>query len=173
MAELNSAPEKQGKKVRAQKKPLKVDLTAMVDLAFLLITFFMLTTTLNKPKIIKVAMPTDSEPGPQVASRTMTICLGKGNTAMYYLGMADKPIVPATITDYSKKGLRRAIMDMQQKVGAVSNKGLMVIIKPGNTSKYESLVNTLDEMTITDIKQFAIADIDREDVSLLKSKQAY
>jgi len=173
MAELNTAPEKQGKKVRSSKKALRVDLTAMVDLAFLLITFFMLTTTLSKPRAMDLNMPVGDEPGPQVASRTLTICLGKNNQAMYYLGLADKPLLPATVTDYSKSGLRHAIMEVQKRVLAATGKGLMVIIKPADTSVYENLVNALDEMTITGVPQFAIADIDAKDISMLKDKQAY
>lgn len=173
MAELNTAPEKQGKKVRARKQALRVDLTAMVDLAFLLITFFMLTTTLSLPKIIKVVMPVGQDPSDVPASQTMTICLGKERRAMYYLGLADKPIVSATVTDYGKSGLRHAIIDVRKKVLAATGKGMMVIIKPGDTSVYENLVNTLDEMTITGVQQFAIADIQPKDISMLKDKQAY
>ncbi|MEO7216240.1 biopolymer transporter ExbD [Mucilaginibacter sp.] len=173
MAELNTAPEKQGKKVRTKKQALRVDLTAMVDLAFLLITFFMLTTTLNKPKAMELNMPVGdiSEPVPE--SRTMTICLGKNNQAVYYLGLAENPIISATITGYGKTGLRHAILDMRKKVLAATGKAMMVIIKPADTSVYENLVNTLDEMTITNVQQFAIADIAPKDISLLKDKQAY
>nr|WP_294946024.1 biopolymer transporter ExbD [uncultured Mucilaginibacter sp.] len=172
MAELNTAPEKQGKKVRTKKQALRVDLTAMVDLAFLLITFFMLTTTLSKPSAMDVAMPVGKGDGvPE--SRTLTICLGKNNQAMYYLGLADKPIIAATITDYHKNGLRHAIMDVRKKVLAATGKSMIVVIKPGDTSVYENLVNTLDEMTITGVQQFAIADIQPKDISMLKDKQAY
>ncbi|MBD1365206.1 biopolymer transporter ExbD [Mucilaginibacter sp. ZT4R22] len=174
MAELNTAPEKQGKKVRTKKQALRVDLTAMVDLAFLLITFFMLTTTLSLPKVMNVAMPdSTNDPEPQAASRTMTICLGKDNHVMYYLGEAKNPIMSATLTNYSKSGLRHAIMDVRQKVLAATSKSMMVIIKPGDTSVYENLVSALDEMKITDVQQYAIADIDTKDISMLKDKQAY
>jgi biopolymer transport protein ExbD len=58
MAELNQKTQETGKKkIRSRKMAPKVDLTAMVDLAFLLITFFMLTTTLNKPSAMDIAMP--------------------------------------------------------------------------------------------------------------------
>src|SRR6476619_1356950 len=116
MQELNSTPEKSGNKPRAKKPQLRVDLTAMVDLAFLLITFFMLTTTLSKPRAMKIAMPVGDEPAGSAASRSMTICLGKNNQAMWYLGEADKPIIPATITNYTRYGLRRAINETRQKV---------------------------------------------------------
>jgi biopolymer transport protein ExbD len=172
MAELNSTPEKSGNKIRSKRITLRVDLTAMVDLAFLLITFFIMTTTLTKPKVMYVAMPVgENEPVPQ--SRTMTICLGKNNKAMYYLGTAEKPFIAATLTNYSSSGLRKAILDTRRYVQQTTGKSMIVVIKPAESSIYENLVNALDEMTITDVQQYAIADIAPKDISLLKDRQAY
>src|SRR6218665_3854228 len=96
MAELNSSAAGNGKKsARRTKKPVpRVDLTAMVDLAFLLITFFMLTTTLAKNRVSPVVMPDDEGVSePVTASSTMTVCLGKDNKVMWYLGEAQKPLL--------------------------------------------------------------------------------
>ncbi|MFD0792799.1 ExbD/TolR family protein [Mucilaginibacter litoreus] len=172
MAELNSTPEKSGTKTRSKKAALKVDLTAMVDLAFLLITFFMLTTTLSKPKAMNLAMPVGSSNAvPQ--SRTMTICLGKNNQAVWYLGELKKPVIGATITNYSKSGLRRVMAQMRKKVLQTTGKSMIVVIKPAETSVYENLVNTLDEMNINGIDQYAIANIDKADIEMLKTMRAF
>lgn len=172
MAELNASPQKAGTKVRSRKANLRVDLTAMVDLAFLLITFFIMTTTLNKPKAMDVAMPVgESEPVPQ--SRTMTICLGKNNQAMYYLGTADKPIIAATLTNYSSNGLRHAINQTREYVQQTTGKAMIVVIKPSNSSVYEDMVNTLDEMAISNVQQYALADIAPQDIAMMKSKLVY
>jgi biopolymer transport protein ExbD len=173
MAELNSPPEKSGNKIRSKRTALRVDLTAMVDLAFLLITFFMLTTTLTKPNAMDLAMPVGDVHEPVPQSRTMTICLGKNNQAMYYLGTAEKPLIAATLTSYSSSGLRKAIFDTRKYVQQTTGKSMLVIIKPAESSIYENLVNTLDEMTITNVQQYAIADIAPKDISLLKDRQAY
>lgn len=174
MAELNTTPEKTGKKLRSKKQAIRVDLTAMVDLAFLLITFFILTTTLAKPKMMKITMPVDNtEPAPQVASRSMTICLGKNDQAVWYLGTADEPLVPATVAGYGKNGLRRAIANMRKKVLETTGKTLLVLVKPSDRSVYENLVDTIDELTIANIDQYTIADIDAKDISMLKNKRAY
>jgi biopolymer transport protein ExbD len=173
MAELNSTPEKAGSKTRSKKANLRVDLTAMVDLAFLLITFFILTTTLSKPKAMDVTMPVGDEPGAQSDKRTMTICPGKNNKVLYYIGLPDKPILAATVTDYKKTGLRRAIMDNSKKIKEATGKAMMVIIKPAESSLYEDLVNTLDEMNITGTQQYAIADIGVKDIAMLKEKKVY
>lgn len=172
MAELNSYPQSSDKKVRAKKAALRVDLTAMVDLAFLLITFFMLTTTLSKPRAMKITMPVgQSSPVPQ--SRTMTICLGKDNHAVWYLGELAHPTIAATITNFSRDGLRREIAKARNKVRAETGKDIIVVIKPAETSVYDNLVNTIDEMSIGNIEQYAIAGIDKADIDMMKAKSVY
>ena len=89
MAELNQdapAGASKPKKIRSRKLNSKVDLTAMVDLAFLLITFFMLTTSLSKPASMDLAMPSDGDANPVDENRTMTILLGDNNKAQCFMG---------------------------------------------------------------------------------------
>src|ERR1700743_1525454 len=111
MAELN-ASEKPRRRGAMKKLQPRIDLTAMVDLAFLLITFFIMSTTLQKQKVMDVTMPINvpvNEGCPE--SRTMTVCLGKNNQVMWYMGLPDKPLMKPQIVDYSKNGLRAAIVD--------------------------------------------------------------
>src|ERR1700755_1964494 len=108
MAELISSEKTSGRN-RLKKMPVRIDLTAMVDLAFLLIPFLILTTPLQKSRAMKIAMPV-GPPGGDPASRTMTICLGKNNKAIWYLGMPDKPLATPQLVDYSKSGLRMALV---------------------------------------------------------------
>jgi len=99
MAELNTGGgDSKGKKVRSKKQDAGVDLTAMVDLAFLLITFFMLTTSLSKPQSMNLAMPDKNkeqidEPVLDVADdRTLTILLCENNNMVWYYGLPITPI---------------------------------------------------------------------------------
>src|SRR3569833_1495702 len=94
---------KKGGKVRSKKASTRIDLTAMVDLAFLLITFFIMATSLAKPKAMSLAMPIpESPPEPVSDLTTMSICLGKGNKVMWYMGMPEKPLTTPKIVDFSK-----------------------------------------------------------------------
>src|ERR1700712_5323980 len=110
MAELDTSGggKHKGGKVRSKKASTRVDLTAMVDLAFLLITFFMFTTTLNKPKAMNLAMPDNSDLKvqlPVAATRTMTILLGGKNKLMWYMGEAGKSA--PTVDGYGPTQLRK------------------------------------------------------------------
>ncbi len=171
MAELNVSSGKSGK--RTKKTAPRVDLTAMVDLAFLLVTFFMLTTTLTKQKAMDLTMPIESnDPDGWAASRTMTICLGKNDKVLCYLGETDHPIV-SKMVDYKKEGLRKMLTETGQSVMAKTGKPMIVIVKPSAHSIYDNLVNALDELNITDTKTYAIADISPKDIDLLKLKNAF
>lgn len=157
----------------------RVDLTPMVDLAFLLITFFMLTTSLNKPQAMDVAMPDASDPiqlTPFSDKRTMTVLLGANNTIVWYWGSLDQPIEGPQMTGHGGLGIRSEILDKKNKIakeqGDVS-KGLMVIIRPSDQSHYSDLVSILDEMKINKVKQYMMGEISEDEIQLLQEKMAY
>lgn len=174
MAELNATSQNTNGKPVRKKAALRVDLTAMVDLAFLLVTFFMLTTTLSKPHAMDLAMPVKETEGEPVAqSRTITLCLGKNNKVLVYKGMAEKPIGAPQITDYGKAGLRKLLLQNKQLIYAQTGKSMVVLVKPSNNSVYGNLVDALDELHITQIPSYAVEDISTADISLLKKRMVY
>jgi biopolymer transport protein ExbD len=169
MAELNSSPEKNDGKKARQPKSMRVDLTAMVDLAFLLVTFFMLTTTLSKPKAMDLAMPDEGQSDGIPQSRTVTLCLGNNNQLVMYKGLSQSP----QILTYGKSSLRKALMDAKAEIKASTGKEAMVLVKPSDHSIYGNLVDALDELNITKTNIFAVVDITPHDVDLLKAKAIY
>jgi biopolymer transport protein ExbD len=118
MAEVNteSKGQKGGKKVKPKKMSTRVDFTPMVDLGFLLITFFMLTTTMIKPQTMEIAMPSkdkvsEEEQTKIKASRAVTIILGKNNKVFYYEGTRENDIDPTVnTTDFSADGIRKYLL---------------------------------------------------------------
>lgn len=183
MAELNQDSGKQGKggKVRSKKDGGKVDLTAMVDLAFLLITFFMLTTSLNKPQAMDVAMPdknveTDVKTDVDVDEhRSVTLVLGSDDKLIWYQGDVNNPIQGPNVIDYSTEGLRAVLLKMKQVVPTQSEgKDMIVVIRPSEKSVTRNIIDALDEMKITDIKRYMISNrIMNEEVELLKKEDLY
>ncbi|MDB5119459.1 MAG: hypothetical protein JWN56_677 [Sphingobacteriales bacterium] len=174
MAQLNTSESSQnGKKIRSKKMIVGVDLTAMVDLAFLLITFFMLTTSLAKPKAMVVNMPVGEEIGTVADNRSLTICLGSNNQVIWYRGTLDAPFEKPTKTSYSKNGIRAILNSQSKKVVALTKKDLIILIKPSDKSNYKNLVDILDEMTISNYQQYSIADILPQEIDLLKTENLY
>jgi len=173
MAELDTSGggKHKGGKVRTKKKATRVDLTAMVDLAFLLITFFILTTTLNKPKAMELIMPDKDEitkqqmPVPE--TRTMTLLLGKNDKLEWFVGQPGK--TTPSIEGYGKDQLRKTLIDENQKIkDSHGGQPMIVIVKPSSKSTYKNVVTVMDELNITDIEQRAIVDITPIELELLK-----
>ena len=186
MAELNTGDGGgKDKKVRSKKQNSKVDLTAMVDLAFLLITFFMLTTTLSKPKAMELGLPDKEDPNEKNQdikvdeNRTMTILLGDNNKLVRYVGLLATPVAGGTPKEftYGKEGIRKELLERKASVLAYSTakgkpkNGMIVIIKPSKKSNYRNLIDILDEMGIVEVPTYAIVnDFSPEETKLLEGK---
>jgi biopolymer transport protein ExbD len=119
MAEIIQEEKRQkGGKKRPRRGVARVDMTPMVDLMALLLTFFMLTTAFSKPKVMVITMPEkEDKPHDQpkiAANRTLNILLGDSDRVYYYMGVADpnKPPLPALIpTNFSKDGLQKILLE--------------------------------------------------------------
>lgn len=183
MAELNTGDgggKKGSGKVRSKKSNAKVDLTAMVDLAFLLITFFMLTTSLSKPQSMSLGLPDknkEDKPEDIIKTdqrRTMTVIMGDNDKIKWYHGLLEAPEPNGKPTDaqYGKNGLRKEILKRVVSIPQVTGdkeKGLIVIIKPSKKSTYRNLVDVLDEMAICKVPTYAIVnDITPEEKALIE-----
>jgi len=181
MAELDTSGggKKGGGKVRSKKASTRVDLTAMVDLAFLLITFFILTTTLQKPKAMDLTMPDKQKPEDKqvelevAESRTMTILIGKDNKVEWYIGQPAKPIAGPTVDNFGKNGLRKTLLEKSADVKKTQGKEMIVIIKPSSKSTYENVVSVMDELNIVGNTIRAIQDISPDEVGLLQRDGLY
>jgi len=167
MAELDtsSGGGKKGK-VRSKKANTKVDLTAMVDLAFLLITFFMLTTSLSKPIAMDIAKPDkeDNDVKNELrASQTMTILLGKNNKVAWYMGEAGKSA--PNIEGFSE--IRKTLLKNKDAVLKGTGRQIVIVVKPTDGATYKNFVDIMDELNIAKIKTAPAID----DVNILDSEK--
>ena len=184
MADMQVKDRESGKG-QPKKMSTRVDLTPMVDLGFLLITFFMLTTTLAKPQIMALVMP-DKEPeidklNQVKEGKVLTLLLGANNKVYWYEGITEAKL---DSTDYSSGGLRKVILAKMDKVKATygvenykdvktkedrQGSFINVIIKPTNESRYKNLVDALDEMTITHVRYYVILDVSELEERFIKN----
>jgi biopolymer transport protein ExbD len=181
MAQLDTGGGKadKGGKVRSKKQNSSVDLTAMVDLAFLLITFFMLTTSLSKPQSMDLAMPDKDEKIEDVIliseERTMNLVLGPDNKLQMYMGQLTAPLEGPKALTYSKESLRKEILEKVKSVPMATRTTakpngdpLIILIKASKESTYTNLVDVLDEIAIGKVQVYAIVDIIPQEIQLFK-----
>ena len=115
MAELNTGGGDQGgSKKRAKKQSTRVDMTPLVDLAFLLLTFFVLTSTFSKPKVLRMIFPEklkEDQPVKQPEVKNgLTLLLTENNRIFFYKGACDAKTVLQE-SSYTKDGLRKLLID--------------------------------------------------------------
>ncbi len=171
IAEGGGGGHKKGPGVKKGKKlSTRVDLTPLVDLAFLLITFFIFTTTMSTPTAMNLFLPKDTEkPEEQNKAKesgALTILLSKERSIYYYEGMLK--------TDGSnfKQGLfsevRKLVMD---KKNNTAKEDLVIVIKPTEKCTFADVVDALDEMTIADIKRYAMVDVSEGEMALINTTE--
>jgi len=153
--------------IRANRVSTRVDMTPMVDLGFLLITFFMLATTMSKPTSMSVFFPdkTTIDTEPIRASRVLTLFLGNHDEVFYLDGIAPDDDNASAELKSARPGydLRNVIFSAHKRVNALPqmegiNGPLTVVIKPTAVSSYKNMVDTMDEMSITRTSRYAIVD---------------
>lgn len=151
-----------------------IDLTPMVDLGFLLITFFIFTTEISKPGSTSLYMPHKGDSTNLPASKSLTILLSNDDKVFYYYGteegaIKNKQIYPATFNEINGVGniIRQAQIELEKR--KIDRKELIVLIKPGKQCSYKNVVAALDEMLINNVTRYAIIDQETEEEYFLDS----
>ena len=151
--------EKNKKSNRLVRKSTRVDLTPMVDLGFLLITFFVFTTTMSTTKAMGMITPNDTDTGTTdlICESCVITVLPTANNKLYYYEGSDKN-AQYKITDYSAAALRTLLMKKKTAAKAI-NKDAIIVIKPGATSSFKNLINIIDESNICRYKRYYLDKI--------------
>jgi len=174
MAELDTSSgggHKKGPGVKKGKKlSTRVDLTPMVDLGFLLITFFIFTTTMSQPTAMKLILPDDKvkpeEQNKAKESGALTIIMGDDNHIYYYEGQLKPDASNFLSASYNgENSIREVIMKKKVQVRSIAQdpsdpeKDLVIVIKPSSKCNYKNVIDILDEMSINVVKKYALVDI--------------
>ena len=174
MAEMDTSSgggHKKGPGVKKGKKlSTRVDLTPMVDLGFLLITFFVFTTTMSQLTAMNMNEPKDEKDKEMKVknSGAMTILLGKGNQVYYYYGQLDPNTISEQFKSTNFKDIRKLILD---KKVATPIDDLMYIIKSDKSSTFKNAIDILDEMVISAVPPGHYAEVDMTPVEEMLIKQ--
>ena len=186
MAELDTSGggHKKGPGVKKGKKlSTRVDLTPMVDLGFLLITFFIFTTTMSQPTAMKLILPDDKvkpeEQNKAKESGALTILMGADNHIYYYEGQLKPDASNFLSASYNgDNSIRDIILKKKEYVRSIAQdqtdpeKDLVIVIKPSSTCTYKNVIDILDEMSINVVKKYALVDIfDIEEQLVKKSDE--
>jgi len=175
MTELNFAEQFRNKAgVRRMKRSnLRIDMTPMVDLGFLLISFFIFTTEVSKPVVTNLYMPHDGDSTKIADSKSLTILLSQHDEIFYYYGnmidaLKNKQVYKTSYDEMTGLGnvIRQKQIDLQQN--KIDKKELIVLIKPAKESLYKNLVNVLDKMLVNDVTRYAIVNPEKDEENFLK-----
>ncbi len=180
---------------KAKKLNTRVDMTPMVDLAFLLITFFIFTATMNNPTTMDLNMPKDTDKKDELTktkqSGALTLMLGKDNHIFYYEG----ELLPdgSNFKTASYASIRDVIINKKREVEATyvrdpaceaekqaakkpitlcKQKDFFVMIKPTDEASYKNTVDILDEMTINKVERYALVKVADTEMDLIKATEA-
>ena len=173
MAEIitNSSNHSKRRNIR---KSLKVDMTPMVDLGFLLITFFIFTTSMAEQKTTNLIMPADGPSSDLGETAALTVLLGKNDSVYVYNGSLENAIQNRAVvtTNYNiYAGLGNIIRQRQQWLQQhnKNRNDLMLLIKPTDAATYKNVIDALDEVSINDVKRYAIIAPLPEEKGFLRS----
>jgi biopolymer transport protein ExbD len=156
MSQLQIPPAEASKTKRTIHSFPQIDMTPMVDLGFLLISFFIFTTSMTEKTAMTLMMPANGESTGVPESKSLSILLGNKDKAFIYEGRFEEANEHKKIfsADYSPEGIRRLITLKRKQLAKPDD--LVVIIKPLDQSSYRNTVDALDEMTINGITRYAI-----------------
>ena len=172
-------------KKRAKKGSTHIDMTPMVDLAFLLLTFFILTTTMYKPSTLQLTFPVpnpDPTVRPPKVENAITLLLTKKDAIFYYRGGLE-PTTVLERTDFKQlttvltvnnktaiekiqgyqkdlmaKKITEAAFDSLKNVVQREKTSLFAIIKPDKDARFRNMIDMVDEMDIHGIGKYAVQD---------------
>lgn len=151
------AQRKKGKKRRQPRRlGIRIDMTPMVDIAFLLLTFFMLTTTMSKPQTMEINLPPSKDVKVEIAESNLMTLRVKGDGSIYWNMGIESP-----------KRIEFKDLMVLLKERIEQNPKLTVLLKIHRDGKYRMMVDIIDEFNISGINRFSIAPLTEADLKVL------
>lgn len=159
-----AAPKSHGKKGKKRRKGrrlgTRIDFTPLVDVAFLLLTFFMFTTSMSRPQTMEINLPPDRNVKVEIGeSNLLTLRVSDKGDIFWNVGLdAPKRIAAADLRSF-----------LREKVQ--SNPKLVVLLKIERTGKYNQMVTLIDEFGQSRVERFSLAPLLEQDKVLMAKAQ--
>ncbi len=163
MAAVDAPQQSRGKSKHTKKKKgrrlgVRIDMTPMVDVAFLLLTFFMLTTTMSKPQTMEINLPPDKDAKVELAESNLLTVRVSESFVLYWNVGTEKP----EKIEFAK--LRNFLKERNQ-----ANPKLVTLIKIDKKAKYTNMVDIIDELNVADITRFSLAPFTDDDKKAIEN----
>ncbi|WP_027387506.1 ExbD/TolR family protein [Chryseobacterium gregarium] len=146
---------------RQKKKLIRVDMTPMVDLGFLLITFFMFTTNFTKPNVMDLGLPAKGPQSPHndvKDKNQVTFILGKDNRVFYHQSNKDE-LNKNNLKETDFGGINITKIISEAYNNAPKKEVFTIIIEPTDDANYKNFVDVLDNVSISKKERYGITDI--------------
>ncbi|MCL9804610.1 biopolymer transporter ExbD [Flavobacterium amniphilum] len=165
------------KKENNKSKKIWIILIAVCAAIFLLISFFVLTTTLSMPQSMDLGVVEDGETqkekfslNPKDAEKAITILVGGNNKVISYVGLLSSPLEKPKEFEYGVNGIRKELLRLKSTLSNEGKDDRIVLIKMSKKASYKNMVDILDEMAIANVPTYKLVDITPEEVQLLAKK---
>jgi biopolymer transport protein ExbD len=149
------------KRKKGRRLGIRIDMTPLVDVAFLLLTFFMFTTSMSRPQTMEINLPPDKDVKVEVAeSNLMTLRVNDKGEVFWSMGIES----PKRLGDANFRTF------LEERLAA--NPKLIVVLKIDRAGKYNTMVSLIDELNLARITRFSIAPMLDRDKELLANVKA-
>jgi biopolymer transport protein ExbD len=159
----SAGPKKKGKHAKrkqSRRLGIRIDMTPLVDVAFLLLTFFMFTTSMARPQTMEINLPPDKDVKVEIAeSNLLTIRVNEKAEIFWSVGIE----APKRI---ETKGFRAFLKERAQ-----ANPKLVTLLKVDRTAKYDVMVTMIDELNLANVTRFSLAPLMDADKALIAKVQ--
>lgn len=166
MADVQVSQSKGKAKHKGKKKTkrvgVRIDMTPMVDVAFLLLTFFMLTTTMNKPQTMEINLPPSEAKAEVAESNLLTLRITEDFRIFWNTGVEKPVTVDGTDKQQRLVNLGKLLKDRNR-----ANPKLITLIKVDGKAKYIDMVDVMDELNINQISRFSLAPMVDDDKKII------
>jgi biopolymer transport protein ExbD len=143
-----------GKKKKARRVGVRIDMTPLVDIAFLLLTFFMFSTSMSRPQTMEINLPPEEVKVEIAESNLLTLRVDSTGQIYWSMGIES----PARL-EFS--GLRNLLIEKN------TNPKLVTVVKVDRAGKYNMMVNMIDELSLANVTRFSLAPMTDQDKALL------